>query len=283
MSLFTMVTKRFFALTENLLQTYFEWHPIIMHDLHESVPYLYTSTGTGPYNARLDPITINEWQELAYVEISEMTKQGVPGVWTHGFFDGWAPSHAFYIAMFHNSTGRFYETFGSTGADTLVRNVGGQSKRVWYRPNPPLPVVKWSIRNNINLQQSALLFALGHVAENHKKFLKNFYLKSQRAVAKARTEGPAAWIVPADTERPLAAADPVNLLRKHGCEVHTADKPFKIQKDEYPQESYLFRMDQPYSRCVDMLLDTPSTTTPMTPGLTTTRDGRSGPCSMSKR
>ena len=29
------------------------------HDLHESVPYLYTSTGTGPYNTSLDPVVID--------------------------------------------------------------------------------------------------------------------------------------------------------------------------------------------------------------------------------
>lgn len=243
-------------LTENLLKTYFDWHPIIMHDLHESIPYLYTSTGTGPYNAWLDPITINEWQELAYAEISEMTKRGVPGVWTHGFFDGWSPSYAFYVAMFHNSTGRFYETFGGTGADTQVRNVRGQSKRAWYRPNPPLPAVKWSIRNNINLQQSALLFALKHVADNHRKFLRNFYLKSKRSVAKATTEGPAAWVIPEEGKRPLAAAELVNLLRKHAVEVHRAKKDFTIKKKKYPARSYIIRMDQPYSRCADMLLDT---------------------------
>lgn len=243
-------------LTENLLKAYFQWHPIIMHDLHESVPYLYTSTGTGPYNAWLDPITINEWQELAYAEISEMTKRGVPGVWTHGFFDGWSPSYAFYIAMYHNSTGRFYETFGGTGADTLVRNVGQQSKRAWYRPNPPLEVVKWSFRNNINLQQSALLFALKHVADNKYKFLKNFYLKSKRSVAKAITEGPAAWIIPGEGKRRLAAVELVNLLRKHGVEVHKANKEFTIKKEKFEAGSYIIRLDQPYSRCADMLLDT---------------------------
>ncbi|UCC40039.1 MAG: hypothetical protein JSV96_00845 [Candidatus Aminicenantes bacterium] len=243
-------------LSENLLKTYFEWHPTIMHDLHESVPYLYTSTGTGPYNAWLDPITINEWQELAYVEISEMTKRGVPGVWTHGFFDGWSPSYGFYIAMFHNSTGRFYETFGGTGADTLVRSVGAQSSRAWYRPSPPLKTVKWSVRNNINLQQSALLFALNHVAENRTSFLKNFYLKSKRSVNKARTEGPAAWVIPSDGKRPLAAADLVNLLRKHGAEVHESKKEFTIKKEKFSSGSLIFRMDQPYSRCVDLLLDT---------------------------
>jgi hypothetical protein len=243
-------------LTENTLQAYFEWHPIIMHDLHESVPYLYTSTGTGPYNAWLDPITIDEWQELAYAEISEMTKRGVPGVWTHGFFDGWSPSYLFYVALYHNSTGRFYETFGGTGADTLVRTVGSQSERAWYRPNPPLKAVKWSIRNNINLQQSGVLFALKHVADNSRKFLHNFYLKSKRSVAKATTEGPAAWIIPADGKRPLAAAALVNLLRKHGVEIHRANQPFEAEKEKYPAGTYIIRMDQPYSRCADMLLDT---------------------------
>lgn len=243
-------------MSENMSKLYFDWHPTIMHDLHESVPYLYTSTGTGPYNAWLDPITINEWHELAYVEISEMTKRGVPGIWTHGFFDGWAPSYAFYLAMFHNSLGRFYETFGGTGADTMVRTVGGQSERAWYRPNPPLKAVEWSFRNNINLQQSALLFALKHVADNKTDFTKDFYLKSKRSVAKATAEGPAAWIIPADGKRPLAAADFMNLLRKHGAEIHKADKDFTIKKEKFAAGSFIIRMDQPYSRCVDMLLDT---------------------------
>jgi len=57
------------------------------------VPFLYTSTGTGPYNAWLDPITVDEWNLLAYHEVGELTKRGVPGVWTHGFYDGWAPNY----------------------------------------------------------------------------------------------------------------------------------------------------------------------------------------------
>lgn len=243
-------------LSENLIRAYFDWHPIVMHDLHESVPYLYTSTGTGPYNAWLDPITINEWQELAFQEISELTRRGVPGVWTHGFFDGWGASYAFSVAHFHNSIGRFYETYGGTGADTMVRTVGTQSNRAWFRPNPPLKTVKWSFRNNINLQQSGLLVVLSHVARNKDRFLENFYLKSKHSVAKATTEGPAAYVVPGETKRPLAAARLVNLLRKNGVEVHTAKDAITLGKEKYPAGSYIIRMDQPYSRCADMLLDT---------------------------
>jgi len=243
-------------LTENLLRAYFAWHPIIMHDLHESVPYLYTSTGTGPYNAWLDPITINEWEEMAAHEVAEMTRRGVPGVWTHGFFDGWSAGYGFYVALFHNSTGRFYETFGGTGADTMVRSVTGESKRAWYRPDPPFAAVKWSFRNNINYQQSALLLTFRNVAENKERFLRNFYLKSKRSVAKATVEGPAAYIIPSDTKRPLSARRLVNLLRKNGVEVHAAAAEVTVGKDKYPASSFIVRMDQPYSRCADMLLDT---------------------------
>jgi hypothetical protein len=244
------------ALTRNQMATFLDFHPTVLHDLHESVPFLYTSTGTGPYNAWLDPIVVSEWQDLAYHEIEEMTKRGVPGVWTHGFYDGWAPNYMFYVANGHNSIGRFYETFGNGGADTQDRVVGAQSNRDWFRPNPPLPRVKWSIRNNINLQQSAILLAMNHVSNNKEKFLNNFYLKSKRSVAKAKTEGPAAWVLPGDESRPNEAADLVNLLRMQGCEVHKADKEFETKEGKFAAGSYVVRMDQPYSRMADMLLDT---------------------------
>jgi hypothetical protein len=244
------------ALSRNMMRTFLDWHPTVLHDLHESVPYLYTSTGTGPYNAWIDPILVDEWQMLAHWEVTEMTKRGVPGVWTHGFYDGWACNYMFYIANGHNAIGRFYETFGNGGADTRERKLQpAQTNRVWYRPNPPLQKVKWSIRNNVNLQQSALLLAMSFVADNKARFLDNFYQKSKRSVAKATAEGPAAWIIPADDPRPVECADLVNLLRLQGAEVHRADSSFGVKEGKFPAGSYVIRMDQPYSRMVDMLLD----------------------------
>jgi hypothetical protein len=244
------------ALSRNQMKTFLEYHPQVLHDLHESVPFLYTSTGTGPYNAWLDPLVIDEWHALAYKEIEEMTKRGVPGVWTHGFYDGWAPNYMFYVANGHNSIGRFYETFGGNGADTGIRNVGAQAARDWFRPNPPFPRVNWSIRNNINMQQSAILFAMNEVANEKDRFLKNFYIKSKRSILKAANEGPYAYIIPGNEGRPVEAADMVNLLRLMGVEINTATKEFEVKGQKYPAGSYIVRMDQPYSRMADMMLDT---------------------------
>ena len=49
---------------------------------------------------------------FAQNDVMEMTKRGVPGVWTYGFYDGWTPNYMFYAVHTHNATGRFYEVGG---------------------------------------------------------------------------------------------------------------------------------------------------------------------------
>ncbi len=102
---------------------------------------------------------------LAKNDVMEMTKRGVPGVWTYGFYDGWVPNYMFFIAHSHNAIGRFYEV-ASYGPDLREQGGGGATSREWFRPNPPLASINWGPRNNINIQQSALLIALNHVAKN---------------------------------------------------------------------------------------------------------------------
>jgi hypothetical protein len=240
-------------LSRHIMETFLEFHPQVLHDLHESASHLYVSTGTGPYNAWVDPILVDEWHIIAYQEVNEMTREGVPGVWTHGFYDGWAPNYAFYAANGHNAIGRFYETQGAGDGSTRIITTRGD--RAWYRPNPPLPRTLWSVRNNVNMQGSGIQIAMHYVAANRQKFMENFYLKSKRAVAKAHNEGPAAYVFPGDDPRPGQVARLLELLQKQGVEIHKADKEIKVGKMTYPGGSYVVRMDQPYSRMADMMLD----------------------------
>src|ERR1017187_9815740 len=94
---------QFLKCTQSFTRAVLDWHPTILHDLHEAQSYLYVSTGTGPYNTSLDAIAIDEWWLLGETEIMEMAKRGVPGVWTYGFYDGWVPNYLFWIALTHNS------------------------------------------------------------------------------------------------------------------------------------------------------------------------------------
>ncbi len=245
---------QFLALTQNITKSFLAWHPTFLHDLHEAQSYLYVSTGTGPYNPALDPIATDEWWLLAETEVMEMAKRGVPGVFTYGFYDGWVPNYLFWIANTHNSFGRFYEV-QSYGPDTLtLRLPATATSREWYRGNPPLPSIHWGPRNNVNIQESALLIALHKVAEDRELYLENYWLKNRRSVERGRTEAPYAWVVPASQRRKVEAADFVNALRRQGVEIQQATSAGSFAGVAVAPGDYVIRADQPYRTLVDMYL-----------------------------
>ncbi|WEN14194.1 M14 family zinc carboxypeptidase [Rhodanobacter sp. AS-Z3] len=257
------------ALTRNVADTFVGWHAQVLHDLHESVPFLYDNTvGDGPYNAWIDPILTGEWQQLGWDNVQQMTRLGMPGVFTHGDFDTWSPGYLMFIAAMHNGISRLYETFGNNGADTVQRILDpSEYARTWYKPNPPLPTVLWSQRNNNNYQQTGLLTALNYFSSNGQQFLKNFYLKAKRSIEKPQQAGPAAYVFSASDPRPGSRAQLLRVLQRQHVEISITSAPVTVTmpapgddkkpaaKQTFPAGSYVVRMDQPYSRIADTLLD----------------------------
>ena len=245
------------SLSRQVLDTYLGWHAQVLHDLHESVPFLYDNTvGDGPYNAWVDPLLTNEWQLFGWTNVAQMGRLGMPGVYTHGDFDTWSPGYLMFMAAMHNGVSRLYETFGNGGADTETRELDpGEWSRTWYRQDPPYRTVSWSQRNNNNYQQTGLLVSLAFVAENRELLLRNFWEKSKRSIAKPEREGPAAYVLPAADRRPGAQAELLRVLRLQHVEISRADRAITVEKRTFPAGSYVVRMDQPYSRAADVLLD----------------------------
>src|SRR6266511_4322758 len=139
----------------SLVDWYFTAHPPIMHDLHEAQPLLYTYSGGPPQNPNLDPILFAELPFFSNFELAQMTKYGMPGVYTHAFMDGWSPGYLGSVAYNHNGMMRMYETqsgresgpgpgstgsrgstgSGSPGADAA----GGQTPPATNAPVVPPP------------------------------------------------------------------------------------------------------------------------------------------------
>jgi hypothetical protein len=292
-------------LSQNVLNTYLGWKAQVLHDLHESGSFLYDNTiGNGPYNAWLDPILTNEWHLIGWNNVNEMTRMGMPGVYAWGTFDTWSPGYLMFMAATHNGISRLYETFGNSGsADTEERTLSpNETARTWFRQNPPISRVRWSLRNNNNYEMTGLLVSLNYLASNRVYFLRNFYDKSKRSILKARVEGPAAYVFPSNDPRLGSQAELLRVLQKQAVEIHRATAPFTVMMPvrqpaaggrggrgggrggaqpaataenaaegretppqpvkplppvprEFPAGSYIVRMDQPYSRIADALLD----------------------------
>ena len=239
-------------LTQNILKSFLTWHPTVFHDLHESVTLLYVSTGTGPYNTVVDPIQINEWWLLAQNEMMEMAKRNVPGVWTYNYYDGWVPNYMFWIGVTHNSIGRFYETQSFRGQNYPMGALN--QSREWYRPSPTPNDITWGPRANVNMQESAILISMNNVAKNKETFLENYYLKNKHTIERGQAKAPYAYVIPAAQRRRVEAADLMNLVRREGAEVHTANAAFTAGTVAVAAGDYIVRLDQPYGAIVETLL-----------------------------
>lgn len=246
----------------NWLKAYLHWKPSVVHDLHESVPFLYTFSGQPPHNTNLDPILYGELPWFANYELAKLTSYGMPGVWTHAFVDMYSVAYLGFMASNHNGLLRMYETYGNGGANTMKRKVDtgegdrfGASRRQWYRPLPAYKEVEWSLRNNINYMQTAILTALELAAAHPRTLVENFYRKSRNAVAAGEQEAPYGYVIPSGQADETRVAWIVNTLRLQGIEAGKLTAPLKLEDGEFPAGSYVVKRNQPYGRLAKSLLE----------------------------
>ncbi len=272
----------------SLLDWYLEWHPPIMHDLHQAQTLLYTFSGQAPQNPNLDPILYGELPMIANFEMAQFAKYGMPGVWTHGFVDMWSPGYLAFMSSNHNGMVRMYEIQGFSGANTQKVRLttpagsaqpsasgagrgagrsggaeqaaapagrGSQSQREWYRPWPATGEFEWSLRNNTNYGETGVLTALQYTSQFAPIILENFYVKSRNSIETGRTEAVAAYVIPSGQRDMTRVARLVNLLRLQGIEIGRADGEVMLQDGRFPAGSFVIKRDQPYSRLAKTLLE----------------------------
>ena len=245
--------------TRAVYRMFFDWHPIAIHDLHESEALLLTWNGTGPVNEHVDPLSYSERLELSFHEVQTLTGMGMPGVWTWNFGDDFAHLFMDSIGLNHNAMGRGYETFGNGTAETLEHTLGSDETTLdWYRPvPPPAQPFRWSARDNLNYMETAALAALDRVAQEPKVFLRNFYEKGLHSYQAGLSQAPYGFLIPPDQGDPTRVGQLVARLISLGIEVHRAAGPVQLQDGSYPAGTYVVRLDQPYRNyAVDLL--TPS-------------------------
>jgi Zinc carboxypeptidase len=241
--------------TQAVARMFFDYHPTVIHDLHEAIALLQTWNGTGPYNPNLDPIVLNEFLAMSLEEMTVMTGWGMPGVWTWDFGEAYGHHYLDSIAMNHNSIGRGYETYGNATAETVTRELDGwETTRRWFRPWPASGPLVWSMRDNVNYTETGLLAILDHTAKNAPDFLRNFYRKGYNSWRRGVAGSPRAFVIPPEQGDRRRVAAMVGLLLRQGIEVGRATQPFSVAEGRFPAGSYVVRLDQPYRNyAVDLL------------------------------
>ncbi|MFO1406577.1 MAG: M14 family zinc carboxypeptidase [Steroidobacteraceae bacterium] len=241
--------------TQAVHRMFFEWHPTVVHDLHEAVALLMTWNGTGPYNPNIDPLTYSEFLELSMHEVQAMNALGMPGVSTWNFGEAFSHLYLDSVAMNHNAIGRGYETWGNGTAETLAWTLdSSDTSSEWWRLVPPPAAFRWSARDNVNYNETGMLAALDFSAAHSKELLANYYRKGVASYRKGLDEAPYGFIIPADQGDPARVAALVNRLLGQEIEVGVATAPVVLEDGTWPAGTYVVRLDQPYRNyAVDLL------------------------------
>jgi hypothetical protein len=244
------------ATTQAVARMFFEYHPTVVHDLHEAIALLQTWNGTGPYNPYLDPIVLAEFLEMSFHEVASLTSLGMPGVWTWDFGEAWGHHYTDSIGMNHNAIGRGYETYGNATAETVDREIEPwETSREWYRPWPTESEIRWSMRDNVNYQQTAALAILHWTARHGRELLRNFYRKGFNSWSRGKAGDPYAFVIPAEQADRARVVQMVDLLGRQRIEVGRARTALETAEGEFPAGSFVVRLDQPYRNyAVDLLL-----------------------------
>src|SRR6185437_9676042 len=115
-------------------------------------------------------------------------------------------------------------------------------------------------------EESALLSTISYFSRNTHHFLENYYEKSKRAIHKPGLEGPSAYVIANDSAHANRIVELLKVMQRQHVEVQqltasaTANVPGEKREDKpkpqtFPAGSIVVRMDQPYSRIADALLD----------------------------
>jgi hypothetical protein len=239
--------QKLFAATRAVHKMFFDYYPVVVHDLHEAIPLLLSWNGTGPYNPHMDPIVTSRWLEMSFHEMTALSSHGMRGVWTWRFGEGFGHHYLDSVAINHNAIGRGYETFGNATAETVTRKLeDGDITREWYRPWPPEKEFRWSMRDNVNYQQTALLSILDWSARHADDLLRDFYRTGYNSWQKGLTQKPYAYIVPAGQPDRLRVAQMINRLRNQRIEVRQLEADVELAEGKFWRGDYLVQLDQPY-------------------------------------
>ncbi|MEQ1693472.1 MAG: hypothetical protein ABMA00_19440, partial [Gemmatimonas sp.] len=263
-----------------IIDWYFTAYPPIMHDLHEAQPLLYTYSGAAPQNPNLDPLLFAELPWFANWEMAQMTKYGMPGVYTHAFMDGWSPGYLGSVAYNHNGLMKMYETqsgrdldsaaianadrpgaatagggFGGRGG-TVPTGRGGAQDREWYRGLPIgfNDVATFTRRSNTNYMQTGVLSALQLASMFPATVLENYYIKTRNSIEEGKTKAPFGFVIPVQRDM-TRVAEFISIMRRQRIEVGQATEPIKIGTVTYPVGSFVIKRDQPYGRLAKNLIE----------------------------
>ena len=245
---------------------YEEWFPQVIYDVHQMgnrgarfviPPYFH------PVNPNIPPLLQRELALIGAQMALDLTSQGFTGVLSNAVYDTWWHGGFRTVPYRHNMIGILTEAASVNIASPIFQRKSslrghrrGLSEYAQQTNFPePWPGGWWRMRDIIEYEQAAAYSILSIVAKQREMFLSNFYKMGLDAVEKGEDEPPRAFLVPTDQRDMNTALKLLQILQRGGVKIHRANANFTADGVEYPAETYVVSMAQPFRAHAKDLLE----------------------------
>ncbi len=233
------------------------WHPHVIVDMHQmgsSGPRLFVPPFVDPYEPNIDPILRQEVAMMGTFMATELTSEGKAGVMHSMGFDAWTPARAYH--HYHGGIRILTEAASvrvATPIDIPWDRLSPQVKQESVSMPLPWKGGKWTLRDIVDYDYSAVRAVLTNAARLRENWVRNYYRIFKNAVN--RTEPPYSYIIP-EKQRDLSTTlKMLDILKTGGVEIHRAEKSFTAGGFEYPKGTFIVYMVQPFGGFAKTLLE----------------------------
>ncbi len=252
---FYMLTQKESQAVNSVL--YHRWFPQIFLDEHQmggTGPRMFVPPQADPMALDVHSLIFRQADLLGTGMSLRLEEAGKLGVGHNMIFDSYWPGGTRNTAWWKNVTGLLTEVASADIATPVYIEPGelrggvkglAEYERQSNFPSP-WPGGWWRLRDIVEYELVATRSFLESAARHRESLLTNFYRMAREATERGRTESPRAWVIPGGQRDPVAAAQLVDLLLRHGIRIERAEGPVVAGRETYPAGSYVIPAAQPY-------------------------------------
>ena len=245
---------------------YEKWFPEVVYDVHEMSyrgPRFVIPPYFEPVNPNIPPLLQRTLSLIGAQLAFDLTSEGFTGVLSSAVYDTWWHGGFRTVPYRHNMVGILTEAARVEIATpifqphhTLKGYRRGLDKYALRTNFPePWPGGWWRLRDIVEYEKAAALSILSFAAEHRGTLKTNFYKMGLNAIAKGTDEPPRAFLIPTHQRDLHTTLKMLDILRRGGVEIHQANAPFIADGVEYPGDTYVVSMSQPFRAHAKDLLE----------------------------
>ena len=245
---------------------YEEWFPEVVYDVHEMSyrgPRFVIPPYFEPVNPNIPPLLQRTLSLIGAQLAFDLTSDGFTGVLSSAVYDTWWHGGFRTVPYRHNMVGILTEAARVEIATPIFQphhTLKGYRRgldQYALRTNfpEPWPGGWWRLRNIVDYEKAATFSILDFVVEHRVTLKTNFYKMGLAAIAKGQDEPPRAFLIPTAQRDIHTTLKMLDILKRGGVQIHQANAPFTADGIEYPADTYVVLMSQPFRAHAKDLLE----------------------------